>query len=235
MNRNNAVSLPSSVSRRFVRYGLGFGVSIGIGMAPLLGKVAIPGFDALLGLFPVQLQKTLIPLSAFLMGLAALVTQFYHKEKIPEETINRYFRTGIIAILFSLFLLVVFYTFFVAHVSGEKLFLGSAVVTPTRLAKCGCEQGSSDEECLASLTLNPAMASTCWGGNVLKLRELALTIPYLVIMSLFGALIGLLLLREKESQPERSAVDERPQHPSKRSASRKRKASHPRTAKSRSV
>ena len=60
---------PTPIARRYVSYVVGFGVALGIGLAPFLGKVA--GVDALLNLFPRSLHGSLIPLSAFLMGFIA--------------------------------------------------------------------------------------------------------------------------------------------------------------------
>src|SRR4051812_25046827 len=70
-------SPPTPLAKRFVRSVLGFGVGVGLGLAPFLGKLGVPGFSALLSLFPEALSAFLIPVSAFLMGMLAAVTQFY--------------------------------------------------------------------------------------------------------------------------------------------------------------
>ena len=191
------IDLPSQpMSRRFVRYVLSFGVSVGVGMAPFLGKVKIPGFDALLGLFPVQLQGILIPLSAFLMGLVALALQFQHTDKIAVVRLRRYFRTGLIAMVLGLFLFLILYSLFVIRVpvkGGESY--AAVVVNPSRLASCGCKS-ADDYACAQELSFNPVALATCWGGEAQRIRELSLMIPYLLLTSGFGALIGLLILKE---------------------------------------
>lgn len=202
-----AVEIPSEpLSRRFVRYVLSFGVSVGVGLAPFLGKIKVPGFEALLELFPRQLQGTLIPLSAFLMGLVAVAIQFYSREKVAAVSIRRYFRAGFIAIVLGFFLFVVFYKLFVIKVPLDGGASHAAVVvTASRLPSCKCEKTSSDLECAERLTVNPAALATCWGGTALELRELSLMISYLLLTSGFGALIGLLILQEESQRLRRSA------------------------------
>lgn len=205
-------ALPTQpLSRRFVRYVLSFGVSVGVGMAPFLGKVKVPGFEALLELFPRQLQGVLIPLSAFLMGLVALAIQFYHGEIIAAGRLRKYFRMGFIAMLTGLFLFLVLYKLFVIRVplaGGESY--AAVVVTPTRLETCGCLPRLTDHDCVRTLSFDPAGLATCWGGEALEVRELSLMIPYLLLTSGFGALIGLLILKEDR----RGSV--RPARPAKR-------------------
>ncbi|HWM89541.1 MAG TPA: hypothetical protein VN493_02110 [Thermoanaerobaculia bacterium] len=188
-------SLP--MPRRFVRYVLSFGISVGIGMAPFLGKIKVPGFEALLELFPRQLQGVLIPLSAFLMGLVALAIQFYHSEKIAAGSLRRYFRMGFIAMVLGFFLFVVLHRLFVIRVPlGRGESHAAVVVTPTRLETCGCERRLTNYDCVRTLSFDPAALATCWGGEAQQVRELSLMIPYLLLTSGFGALIGLLVLKE---------------------------------------
>lgn len=206
------LSMPSQpVARRFVRYLLSFGVSVGIGLAPFLGKLDIPGFEPLLGLFPQQLQGVLIPLSAFLMGLVALAVQFYHSNRIAAGSLRKYFRAGFIAIVAGFFLFVVLYQLFVIRVpiAGGASY-GAVVVNPARLATCGCGAGDSDYDCVKKLSFDAAALATCWGGEAQKVRELALMIPYLLLTSGFGALIGLLILREDGAAQRRPRRRKKP-------------------------
>ena len=194
------------VARRFVRYLLSFGVSVGIGLAPFLGKVKVPGFEALLELFPRQLQGTLIPLSAFLMGLVALGIQFLHSEKVAATRIRKYFRMGFVALVLGFFLFVVLYRLFVIRVPVAGGASHAAVtVTPDRLPGCGCDPKLSDHECARSLSLHPVALASCWGGGSLAAVELSLMISYLLLTSGFGVLIGLLILKEDVARRARRA------------------------------
>jgi hypothetical protein len=199
------ITLPTQpLARRFVRYALSFGVSVGVGMAPFLGKIKIPGFEALLELFPAQLQGVLIPLSAFLMGLVALAIQFYHSERIATGNLRKYFKLGFAAMLAGFFLFVILYKLFVIRVpfaGGERV--AAVVVTPTRLSMCGCDPRLTNYDCIRTLSFDPAAQATCWGGEALEIRELSLMIPYLLLTSGFGALIGLLILKEDNQRFQR--------------------------------
>lgn len=200
-------SLPSQpVPRRFVRYILGFGVSVGVGLAPFLGKIKVPGFSALLEVLPVQLQSVLVPFSAFLMGLVALAVQFYYREKVSARTIRRYFRAGFVAIVLGFFMFVVLYRLFVIRVPIDEGRSHTAfVVSATRLAGCRCEDSDTDLECVKAVTFDPAALATCWGGASLELRELSLMVSYLLLTSGFGALIGLLIVQEEVQRLRRVA------------------------------
>ena len=77
---------PTPLAQRYVRYVVGFGVAVGVGLAPFLGKV--PGLDVLARLFPPDLKSTLIPFSAFLMGLIAVAIQYYSAESISRPVLR---------------------------------------------------------------------------------------------------------------------------------------------------
>ena len=189
---------PTPLIRRLVRYVAGFGVGVGLGLAPFLGTIQVPGFEALLGLFPPELQRTLIPLSAFLMGLVAMAVQFYAGERIARSALRRRFRRALIALLVGLLLFVGLHTLFVKSLPTDG-GAGSAVVTIgwQRLPSCGCPPTLSDAECVKSLSADPAAIESCWGSRQLGLARLSLTLAYLVLTGGFAALAGLLLLAEE--------------------------------------
>jgi hypothetical protein len=231
-----SAALPSRpLPRRFARYVLSFGVSVGVGLAPFLGKVKVPGFDALLEVLPQQLQTTIIPLSAFLMGLVAVAIQFYLNERIGAGNLRRYFQAGFIAMVLSFFMFVVLYRLFVVRVTFDKGRSSTAVVvTPSRLEGCGClnpltKKPLSDYDCVRTLSFDPGAHASCWGGTALKARELSLMIPYLFLTSGFGGLIGLLILKE-ERQRQRKV---REQSASKKTGKRARRSAHPKQPGSR--
>jgi len=195
---------PSTLARRFVRYVSGFGVGVALGMAPFLGVVEVPGFEALLRLFPRELAHSLIPLSAFLMGVVAVAVQFYSGERIAATTLRRRFKRTLILLLVGFLLLVVLYTLFVRTVAVEGGARELAFTTGwQRLPSCGCPPQLTDVECLKELSANPAATGSCWGRQLLVVR-LSLTLAYLLVTGGFGALVGLLLLAEERRRRRRS-------------------------------
>jgi len=186
------------VARRLVLYVCGFGVAAGVGMAPFLGKVKVPGFEAMLQLFPWQLQDVLIPLSSFLMGLVAAGVQFYAGEKVAKPRIRLLFRAGLSAMVLGFLLFIVLYFEFVRFPSFGNTRSVAVIVSDTRFPSpdpCGCKPATPDEACIQELSLAPEAIDSCWGGPSLRRRKLLLAMSYLCLMGGFAALIGLLVLQ----------------------------------------
>jgi len=197
--------------RRLWHYVLGFGVGFGVGIAPFLGKVKVPGFSALLEIYPVQMQKDLIPLSAFLLGTVAVAVQFYSARLWSAANLQRYFGLLFVSLLVAFLILVILYKSFVVLVPFEEAGAGGSVhvlIGWSRSGNC-CPADVGDIECIRDLSIDPGMIDQCW-KNV-RLIELALTIPYLFLMSGFVALVGLLLFKPpgqegREPAPARPAA-----------------------------
>lgn len=195
---------PTALARRFVRYVVGFGVGVAVGMAPFLGVLEVPGFQALVSLYPRELRATLIPLSAFLMGLVAVAVQFYAGSSISRRALGRRFRRGLAVLLIGFLLMIVLYTLFVVRVEldgGESAV--AVTVGWTRLPSCGCT-AESDVDCVGELSLSSRAIESCWGGRQLRVVRLILILSYLLVTGGFGALVGLLLLSEEKRRLARS-------------------------------
>jgi hypothetical protein len=194
---------PTPLARRYVRYVLGFGVGVAVGLAPFLDRLDVPLFVPLLSVFPDSLRSTAVPLSSFVMGLVAVGIQFAAGERVPRRRIRRWFAIAFVAILAGLVVVAVLYTELVrvipgvAEVEGERALNVPIVVGFSRpeppLAGCGCEQRQDDVECIREIGF--ANVDKCWGRKVRR-SELVLTLSYLFVTGSFGALIGLLLLQE---------------------------------------
>jgi len=186
---------PTPIARRFVRLVAGFGVGVAVGLAPFLGKVEAPGFQALLTLYPQSLRDPLITLSAFLMGIVAVGVLFYAGERISRADLRRRFKKGLATLGVGLAALVVLWVLFVVRVPtpGEAF---STIVAGARLPTCDCE-GLTDLQCIRGLPADPEALSTCWGGPAYKAVQLAFIASYLVLTGGFGVVIGLLLLQER--------------------------------------
>jgi hypothetical protein len=206
MSPETSVTPPTLLSRTWVRYVVGFTVGVGVGLAPFLGNVKVPLFAALISLFPLQLQSTLLPLAAFLMGVIAVAVQFYAGARITPDTVGRYFRFTLIAILAGFFLFAILTMLLVTRIPLREGEYVALILAPTeRLPGCTCGNLPHpllpDALCVQQLSFNPAILETCWGGPALKIREVSLGIPYLLLTGGFGALIGLLLVKAPSKRP----------------------------------
>lgn len=56
----------------------------------------------------------------------------------------------------------------------------------------------SDAECIELLTFNPAAIESYWGDGRIRLARLSLIFSYLLFTGSFGALVGLVVLRERK-------------------------------------
>ena len=204
-------SPPTPLARRYVRYVVGFGVAVGIGLAPFLGKV--PGLDVLARLFPPDLRSTLIPFSALLMGVIAVAVQYFSTESISRPALRRRFTFSLAAVVAGLFLFLVLHDFLVVQfpIEGGGSTL-PVIVALHRTEDCPCKT-SSDIECLSQISANPRAVERCWGSRPLKMSRLVLGFSYLLVTGGFGALIGLLLLQEESRR--RGAKAKRPRSQAK--------------------
>lgn len=203
-NAKIAAVLPTDIVRRYVRYVVVFGVSVGIGLAPFLGKVA--GVDALLGLFPRSLRGSLIPLSAFLMGLIALAIQFSSAKTPRLKDLRRRFVISWLLLLAGFFLLFSFYSLFVVTVP-YKTGRGTVpiVISSSRIngGSCKCPPSYATKECIQNLSFDEAAIETCWDAGSIQFRKFLLSLSYLLVTGGFGAVIGLLLLTEQARNQQR--------------------------------
>lgn len=193
--------LPTPLVRRFVSYVAGFGIAVGLGLSPFLGKIR--GMDALLEVFPESLWGTLIPFSVFLMGILAIGVQFYSGEVIHRAAIRRRFRWGVSGLLAGLALLIVFHNLLVVTVpykGGEKT--APFLIGFTRKETCQCESISTDAECIKRLSLDVAQIETCWNTG---LSRPILQFSYLLLTGGFASLVGLLLLQMEARRQEKAA------------------------------
>ena len=206
--------LPSGLAKRYVRYVVGFGIAVGVGLAPFLGKVA--GLDTLISLFPENLRGSLIPFSAFLMGLVAVAIQFYSGETSSRSLLRKRFRASLIALLVGLAALVTLYSFLIVPypiLYGEKTT--PIVISFSRTKACNCPAEDSDLRCIQKITPNEAKIEECWGSGPIRRSRLLLSLSYLLVTGGFGGLIGLLLLQEeaRKKQKRRSRKTAAPSPP----------------------
>jgi len=163
------------VLRRFITHVLSFGVSVGLGLAPFLGQKKVPGFRALLDLFPFQLQEVLIPIAAFLMGLVALAVQFYATEKVTRALLKGWFNFTWKGMLAALMILFVIYYLVVERVevlSGRRTVAVLRGVSQAPLDTCACRKPPlmlGNKACIKYLAFNDDAIEACFGEFKVKL------------------------------------------------------------------
>jgi TIR domain len=189
---------PFALAGRYVRFVTGFSVGVGIGLAFYLGKINVPGFAALLEAIPFQLRDALVPLSTFLVGLIAVFVQFYAGEAMKEGRIRSLFAAGMATVVTGFILFTLLDALFVTRQKFGEQTVG-VVTAATRLPGCECGPQSkvNDKACIQQLSLAEDALASCWGGRSLQLRELSLSLTYLLLIGGFAWLVGLLLLRDE--------------------------------------
>jgi hypothetical protein len=185
------------VASDWVRYLLGFSVSVGVGLAPYLGLVGIPLFTPLLSLIPQSLQGIAIPISIASMGIIAVLVQW--RKRDPAKPLE--FRLALTLALTTLVLFISLEVLAVAHVDvpavDQTISFAVGFTSPQRPP---CES-LSREHCIADkLGLDQNVIDSYFGDTQTRLTRLALVLAYIGFMSSFGWMVGLLLLRERDRQ-----------------------------------
>jgi hypothetical protein len=186
--------LPRLVSD-WVRYLLGFSVSVGVGLAPYLGLVGVPLFTPLLSLIPLSLQSIAIPISIASMGIIAVLVQW--RKRDPAKRLE--FPLALALAIVTLVLFISIQMLAVAHVevpaADQTVSFAVGFYSPQRPP---CE-GLSRDACIAQrLGFDEAVINSYFGDSQTRLTKLALVLSYIGFMSSFGWMVGLLLLRERD-------------------------------------
>jgi hypothetical protein len=182
------------LASEWVRYLLGFTVSVGVGLAPYLGLVGVPLFTPLLSLIPLSLRSTAIPISIASMGIIAVLVQW--RRRNPAKPIE--FRLALTLALVTLVLFISLEILAVAHIEvpavDQTVSFAVGFSSPQRPP---CE-GLSRDACIAQrLGFDEAVIAGYFGDTQTNLTKLALILAYIGFMSSFGWMVGLLLVRER--------------------------------------
>lgn len=191
------IPAPPGVGSRLVRYILGFGVGVGVGLAPYLGAYQVPLFRPMLALIPNSLREPLLPLSAALMGILAVAIQWYQGESVSRAKLRRLFTRTLIMAASALLVLFVVHRFVVIRVptfGGKSVTILKGFVRPV---KYPCEDPNLSElECLDLVTLSEERINTFYGDTQMQAAAISLSLLYLLFTASFGMMIGLIILRE---------------------------------------
>lgn len=193
---------PPPATRRWLSALLALAVTVPLSMAPLLGTLDIPGFKALLSLFPRGLQDTALPLASLAMALVAVSVQFFSRDRFSGRKLTRAF-IGLVAALFLLLLLLAWKhnQTVVAMKVGPTGETASFVVAAQRSASCPCPTGSGDAECIQRLGLDGSRLPVCWDEREVRGNSFVLLLLYVLLMSGLGALVGLLVMARTQPKP----------------------------------
>lgn len=209
---------PGGFASLYVRAIVGFGVWFAIGLAPFLGKVRIPGFTAVIEMYPVDLQAWLVPLSGIFMGMIGVTVEFASEAKIGRRTLQRWFISTVAVFVVSLIVLMFLYLRYVARVDqtvrrddGTIGHVTWAIVTGARRVPaevspdCPCTAREAAATCVAR-SLDPTILSACFDDTGSATLQLA--VVYLALTGSFAAAVGLLILerRRRASTGKRPAV-----------------------------
>jgi len=194
------IPAPTPNARKYVNYMLSFGISVGIGLSPLLGKLNVPGFSSILSLYPANLVDVVIPFAALLMSLPALAVQYYGMSTTEVSALTKWFGR-------SLFLMILFlitgagcYLFLVIRVpvEGGKAYASYAIGWEQRLSSPCVLKDLPLKVCIGrEVSFDPGSVEALFPDWQVSLSKLILTVDYLLVMGLLGTLVGLLILREK--------------------------------------
>lgn len=181
------------LANAWVRYLLGFSISVGVGLAPYLGKIKVPLFTPLLALIPLSIQNIAIPLATAFMGVIAVVVQ-WNRKATPKTW---HFAATLSGAILSLLILTGIEMTAVAHIQvpavGDNVSFAVGFANPS---KPPCEN-MGREQCIATkLCFDETEIASYYGDPQVNLTKLLLILSYVSFMSLFGLLVGLLLLRE---------------------------------------
>jgi hypothetical protein len=197
------VALPGP-GRKYLRYILGFGVTLVVGMAPLLGRKGIPGFTALSDILPLNIKDGVIVVASVLMTAPAVGVQFFSGDAIAKKRIGRAFAVAFAALVIGTFLLYRAY----AHDVIQIPYLGQQgtaayIVGKTMLPDCPCvAKKLAISACIGNaITTNPVAVAGCYDREEISDRETKLSTLYLFVMFSFGVLVGLVVVKEARPRP----------------------------------
>jgi hypothetical protein len=202
---------PSSVTRQLVRYVRGFGVGVALGLAPFLGVLPIPGFSALLDMYPESMRGWLIPLSGILMGILAVSIEFLGTKIPPAAILRKWFKVGLAVWAVSFLGLLFLYPRWVARVevgdgTRTPAFVTGSDVVPPRppSSPCKCPAGQAAEECIADVGLALGPIRECFGSGQVTTATQVLALLYFLLTGTFVLVVGLLLLLQQPASRGRA-------------------------------
>ena len=198
------IPLPTALSRNLASRVVGLGVGIVVAMAPFLGYVRVPGFEALFNLLPFQIQSEIVALSAFVVSLITVTLQFYVAERISRRVLKRIFKRVLFAVLICFVGFIVLLGTLTERVPRGSKKVSVMISFSRDKENCKCT-APNNIDCIRELSFNEAAIESCWGSGSLKTIKVIFILWYLALVSGFVILVGLDLLRRTEGPSRRPA------------------------------
>lgn len=193
------------VAKKYLGYLLSFVVTLGVGFAPLWGG-KVPGFHAILDVYPKSQQKV-IPFASILMSMTALAVQFFRGFAQPRH-LKAFFMVLFVAFIVSVFACYIAYDALVIQIEvpathGTVAYLVGSKPLPT----CECaKRGLEIRQCIGfAISADPREVAECFSREEISKRSTILSGLYILVMLLFAALVGLLMLKEAPEVPSLSS------------------------------
>jgi hypothetical protein len=203
MQAEKLVPLPG-LGRKYLGYLLGFIVTLGVGMAPLLGRRGVPGFTPLSDILPLNVKDGVIIIASVLITAPAIAVQFFSGDAFAGKRMSRLFGAVGIALVISTFMLYRTY----AHDVVQIRYLGERgtvayIVGKTMLPTCPCvAKNLTISACIGdAITTNPSAVTDCYDREEIADRETTFSMLYLFVMFCFGVLVGLVVVKEARPHP----------------------------------
>lgn len=186
-------------AHKWIKALMGIGVSIPVALAPLLGRLNIPGFTPLLSLIPDEIQDVAIPMSAGAMSLVAASVEFRAISGLARDLLWKQARRSLMQASLCLAAFGIAYLLLVTRVGyagTESVAFVTGFVHPNT-PPC---VNKSAEECIRYLTLSPPKITSHFGDEQIRLARILLGSLYVLFFAVFGNLVGILVaLRKPES------------------------------------
>jgi hypothetical protein len=215
-----APTAPTSLSGDLLRHVRWFGVGVALGLAPFLGALPIPGFSALLSIYPQFMRGWLLPLAGILMGVLAALVEF-HSVRLPSlASLRRRFSWSLVVWFAAFVSLALLYPFLVTRVSlgdGSQVeaFVTGTDIVPSRPpgSLCECPEGQSAERCIGSIGIDESRIKECFGSRRVTLGSQILGVLYLLLTGSFMLVVGFLLLLRKKAADRPAPILRRTESP----------------------
>lgn len=196
-------------AREYLSLLIGYVVTLGVGLAPILGAKHVPGFISIGELFPQNMQRGLVAFATFLMVIPILTVHFFADDRVRLSRLNRIFVVFLPLLVVLPFVLYYLFSIYVIQVDFEGGNGSAAYVVGARMQPdCPCvPRGLRMANCIGPvLSANPAEVTACYDDAEINGRRVTLAIPYLLLMLSLGALAALVVLkRMQRRRPPKAA------------------------------
>jgi hypothetical protein len=194
MSTDKTIPRAPNDAQRFARLLLGVGVSIPISLAPLLGKLSVPLFPALLDIIPVSIQGVVIPLSAAAMSIVALVAEAGTNRNAPLQKRKRLFIRAVVICSALLAGFTIAYSLLVTRVNildGARTVSFVTGLSPSRHAPC---ENWEPADCIArGLTFRDTAIDSYFGDQNIKVSSLIIELLYVGFFAALGFVVACLM------------------------------------------